>query len=86
MNQNIRTPEDFVGDMLERGRDWIAVMAVASAVRGGRWYDQCRQILQDKGLMPSDRTAINKAKSDAAKIMKEPPPKYKTGKKKMKVK
>ena len=55
-----RTAEDYVKDMLDHKRDWIAIMAVARAIRNGKWYDECKEILQTKGLMPKSEAEIHK--------------------------
>lgn len=71
-----RTPQDFVEDMLSRGRDWIAITAVASVVRDGRWKDPVRVILQERGLMPKDDKEIVRLKIAASKKVVAEPPRY----------
>ena len=63
-----RTPEDYVNDMLKRKRDWIAILAVARAIRKGQWYDKVKTILQDKNLMPKDQEMIDKLRTEAANL------------------
>jgi hypothetical protein len=49
--------------MLRRGVKWTAIIAVASSVRNGRWYNETKSILQDKGLMPTDPKTIDKIRA-----------------------
>lgn len=74
-----RTSEDFVNDMLAKGRDWIAIVAVARFIRDGRWYEPARDMLQAKGLMPKDPALIRKLKEEAAKhpVPEEPKARFK---------
>lgn len=73
-----RTVENFIADMLAQGRDWIAIMAVASVVRGGKWHESCGQLLQEMKLMPADPEIARALKDDAIKdsIAKLPPSKF----------
>jgi len=71
-----RTPNDFVNEMLAGGRNWIAITAVASVIRDGRWKNDVRIILQERGLMPTDETEIVRLKVEASKTIVEDPPKY----------
>lgn len=73
-----RTVQEYIEDMLANGRDWIAIIAVARAVRGGKWYSQCREILQAKGLMPKVEAEIHKQQKAGLKIA---PDRYKKTKK-----
>lgn len=66
----MRTVDDFVEDMLEHGRDWIAIMAVARFIRGGYWYDNIKLNLQKRKLMPIDEATIIKNKEEAIKSAK----------------
>ena len=56
-----RTAKDFVRDMLLHGADWMAVLAVARCIRGGRWRKEAAEILQAKGLMSKDEKVIENA-------------------------
>lgn len=77
-----RTVEDFVDDMLAKGRDWMAIMAVARAIRNGHWYEAAQAILQERKIMPTDEAVIKRMKDEAAKRKIEIPPKYKKTSKK----
>lgn len=50
----MRTPEDFVSQMLKAKRHWSSILAVARQIRGGRWRDEVKEILRAKGLIPTD--------------------------------
>lgn len=56
----MRTPEEFVEDMLRKGRDWVAILAVGRVVRNGNWQERVEKILVDRGLMPSDPAVRDK--------------------------
>lgn len=49
-----RRPRDLVEEMLAKGRRWNEILAVARGARGGRWYEECRDILREMGEMPPD--------------------------------
>ncbi len=66
----IRTSTDFIEDMLAHGRSWIAILAVCRGVRSGRWYDECRTQLRDRGLMPlDDATCLQQRAEEANKTV-----------------
>ena len=50
----MRTPEDFVAEMLKKKSSWSSILAIARVIRDGRWREQVRTILVQKGLIPSD--------------------------------
>lgn len=50
----MRTPEDFVAEMLKKKNSWSGILATARGIRDGRWVEQVRAILVKKGLIPSD--------------------------------
>lgn len=62
--------------MLSNGRDWIAITAVASVIRNGKWKDEIKGILQERGLMPTDENEIIRLKKEAAKKVVAEPPRY----------
>lgn len=55
-----RTPLDFVEDLLSKGYDWVGILSVARQVRNGAWYKPVREILQERGKMPTDQDEINR--------------------------
>lgn len=72
-----RTATDFIEDMLEHGRGWVAILGVARAVRNGKWYDQVKVMLLERGLMPTDPVEVSKQYEAAVKYCaSEPPSKY----------
>lgn len=76
-----RTAKDFVKDMLSHGRDWLDIIAVARVVRGGKWYEEAKTILQQSGQMPTDEGMIVRLrKADILKKNKEERSRYVTGK------
>lgn len=78
-----RTSKDFIDDMLANGRNWIAILAVSRAIRSGKWYDECRSQLQERGLMPMDDATVLKERiADTSKPPVLEKPKFFTGKKK----
>ena len=77
-----RTVEDFIDDMLKHDRNWIAILCVSRAIRGGRWYEECKTILQDRGLMPKDMAQILKDRQiDMDRPKESEKPRYTTSKK-----
>lgn len=68
----MRTAQDFLDDMLRDGKDWIAIVSVARIARRGQWHDEVVEMLQRRGLMPSDKAEIDRLREeDAAKPRQE---------------
>lgn len=68
----MRTSDDFVDEMVENGRDWVAIISVGRAIRQGRWYEEIKKRLQDDGMMPKDPSVAHKLQNEAiAKAQKE---------------
>lgn len=66
-----RTPEEFVDDMLSKGRDWMAILSVSRAIRGGKWAPEVQSILKERNLMPDDNEKARKMMDMAIKIKKD---------------
>lgn len=64
----MRTPEQFIDDMLERGRHWTAILSVARVIRGGSWAAKVKGILRDRKIVPGDDEKLNAARD---KMLKE---------------
>lgn len=75
----MRTPEQFVSDMLKKKHSWSSILAVSRGTRDGRWRIRVREILVEKGLIPSDHNEelkqrdemIDKQRSDNNKREEE---------------
>lgn len=67
-----RTSNEFIADMKSSGRSWIDILAVARAIRGGRWYDEIKLSLQTSGDMPTDAGVILTMRK--AHLAKQPKP------------
>lgn len=55
------TARTFVDRMLESGNDWMSILSVSRCVRGGRWRKEAQRILEELGMMPTDKEVIRKA-------------------------
>jgi len=74
---DVRTAKDYLEDMLAHGRDWMAILAVARFVRKGRWHEECKKMLIERGLMPKEEEEIrNQQRMEAVNNKKQEPPKY----------
>lgn len=62
-----RTPEDFVEEMIGKGRDWIEIDVSSSAIRGGTWKEKVTDILLEKGMMPVDQNERIRLKTERTK-------------------
>lgn len=63
----MRQPEDFVADLLAKKTSWQGIVAIARLIRGGAWRLRVQEILQEKGLMPTDPEEIGRQKDEALK-------------------
>lgn len=64
-----RTPEDFVNDQLNNNRHWSDILATASAIRNGKWYEQIKQLLIENKIMPDNREEANKIRDERVKML-----------------
>lgn len=67
----MRQPEDFVNDCVKKGCDWMSILATARAVRKGLWYDDVRELLLARGLMPESKEEQEKSREIAKKKLAE---------------
>jgi len=73
-----RTPTMFVDDMLRHGRSWLDVLAVGRVIRDGRWRDDVKRILIERGLMPQDEAEAKRLQIKDIELKRQTPeePKY----------
>ena len=67
----MRTPEDFVNDMLSRKRSWSAILSVAGAIRGETWRSKVKAILLERRIMPEDPDKANKERDEVINKQRE---------------
>jgi len=73
-----RTPKMFVDDMLRHGKTWLDVLAVGRVIRAGRWREEVKTILIERGLMPKDEAEANQLRIKDIELKRQIPekPKY----------
>ncbi len=67
----MRSPENFVEELVQKGVHWAGILSVARGTRRGIWYKEIKDILLKRKLMPENEEEAAKQREAIIKIQRD---------------